>query len=392
MNILLIAYYFKPANVIGSKRWTEFYNLSRNDDSISFTVLTANWEGKKSNTKNIHYLGEVQTFSPKPSFQKENNLKKLRHPTFFFRSIDRSSFSKWVNNCKAWVDKNPNQKYDIVISSYNPLSCISIGQYAKKKYKIPFVLDLRDLISIQGQKIQLPIINFIDRYIDKVITKSVDSFITVSPTCKVKAEDFYKKKTFLIFNGYDRLNVSKTYESCQSKKDINILYTGTLGPNRSPLKILELLNTFNRSSNNKSITVNFASKDDPNDFLKSIKLEHLKVEWLGYLDPKQLIEQKNKTDILLLLEDQSAKGNENLTGKLFEYIESGKPVLVSCHVDSDIGVVLKDINIGRIVNDMESLYDFMQMDFEPNSVNREKYSRENQYLKLKECISYLINK
>lgn len=392
MNILLIAYYFKPANVIGSKRWTEFYNLSIKDNSLNFTVLTANWEGEKSNTGNIHYLGEVQRFNPRSSFQKENSIKKLLHPTFFFRSIDRSSFSKWINSCKAWIDKNDNEKFDIVISSYNPLSCISIGQYAKKIYKIPSVLDLRDLISIQGQKIRLPLVDFIDRYIDKFATKSVDSFITVSPTCKVKAEDFYKKETFLIFNGFDRLNVSKAFGNSPSKKDINILYTGTLGLNRSPLKILELLNTFNSSSYYKSITINFASKDDPNDFLKNIKLEHLKVKWLGYLEPKQLIDQKDRADILLLLEDQSPKGNENLTGKLFEYIETGKPVLASCHVDSDIGLVLRDINLGSIVNDMESLYNFMQLDFKPNSVNREKYSRVNQYLKLKECINYLINK
>ena len=47
MKILVITYYFSPSSIIGAKRWTDFYNLSRTDKDLDLTILKSNPKGDK---------------------------------------------------------------------------------------------------------------------------------------------------------------------------------------------------------------------------------------------------------------------------------------------------------------------------------------------------------
>lgn len=53
---------------------------------------------------------------------------------------------------KTWISINRDKKFDYIISSYGPVASIVAGSYAKKVFNVPLIVDLRDLISIQGQK------------------------------------------------------------------------------------------------------------------------------------------------------------------------------------------------------------------------------------------------
>ena len=153
MNILLITFRFSPCNAIGAKRWSEFYKLSLKDPDINLTILTANWLGKKIKDKNIYYLGDAIQYKPgKSSVKKTTLFDILRYPPKAFRSIDKSLLSSWYRATKKWLIENKDKNFDIIISSYWPAGSIYLGNKAKKIFKLPLFLDLRDLISIQGQK------------------------------------------------------------------------------------------------------------------------------------------------------------------------------------------------------------------------------------------------
>ncbi len=179
---MLITYYFPPCGAIGSKRWGEFFDISRGNNNISFSVLTTNWKGEKQENENIHYLGDELQYTPSTSINKEYSaLDILLHPTIAIRSVDRSLFSQWLKDVKKWIDTNRDKKFDYIISSYGPVASVTAGSYAKKVFKVPLIIDLRDLISIQGQKKKIFGFNFFDECFDKFITK--DAFLTVSETC-----------------------------------------------------------------------------------------------------------------------------------------------------------------------------------------------------------------
>ncbi len=384
MKILLITYYFSPCGAIGAKRWNGFFNLSKDTKDIDFTVLTANWKGKKVNESNINYLGEEIEYQAPKSINKEYSFgDTIKHPSIMIRSIDRSIFSQWKSEVINWINLNKNLKFDLVISSFGPSLCIYLGNYAKKIYKVPYVLDLRDLVSIQGQKKKLPFFHYIDKKIDRFLTRNVDLFLTVSPTCKDKAINFYNKKVDIIYNGLeDPLKYSEKEIGIElDKKSINIFYSGTLGTTRNPYKIIKIINEYLYHNQNIKVNIIFASQDNPYEFLIEKEL-FVDIEWVGYISKEKVIEYRNKCDALLLLEDLSEEGNENLTGKLFEYLSSTKPIVVSCNKKSDIVRLINETNSGFLI---ENINDFEVFLNDKKFLNIEKineYSREFQFKKL----------
>ncbi len=388
MKVLLITYWFPPAKAIGAKRWGEFYKLSQEDNEIDITVLTANWQGHDASDKHIVYVGEEVHSKPFFSINKPiGYVEMLKHPSLMIRSLDRSLQSDWYKASKIWLDNNAKSSYDLVISSFGPISSVLLGNHAKKIFNTPHVVDLRDLVSIQGQKNRFPMVNFLDKQIDKFIMREVNEFLVVSPTGHKKASEFYKRKVTTIYNGLQyKIEEKEINLTVKNRENIEILYMGTLGINRNPYTILALLNEYAKEHDKVNITVKFASQDDPFNFIGKEIIEHIEVLWLGYLGVEELEEEKEKSNIFLLLEDLTPKGNENLTGKIFEYLYSQKPIMLSCHRGSDIVKLLNETSAGSLVERIGDVNSFV---LEERYLEVEKcnyYTRENQYKLLKETI------
>tara|TARA_B110000971_G_scaffold162064_1_gene165626 strand:+ start:7401 stop:8600 length:1200 start_codon:yes stop_codon:yes gene_type:complete len=394
LKILIITYYFSPSSIIGAKRWTDFYNLSKKNKDLDLTVLTSNSNGKKVLTDNIHYIGKEHSFHGGNSFQKKSSLLDIfRHPSLFIRSLDRSIFIPWVKKCENWINLNNKNEYDLIISSYGPTASVIVGNYAKKVFNVPFVLDLRDLISIQGQKTRLPILHQLDRLFDRFLTRNVDQFLTVSHKCNAKAKAFYNKEASLIYNGFvNELNLVNSDLSIKNKQELKILYMGTLGKNRNPQYIVRILNQYTQKNPTVKISLSFASRDNPMDFIKEEDHSNIEINILGYLSKEELSLEKEKSNVFLLLEDHTSKGDENLTGKIYEYLEEEKPILVSCSNTSDIGKIVKATNTGSIVSSITELESFIHSKRMRDNEECKKYSRVNQYHELKKTLNLLLNK
>ena len=381
MKILLISYWFPPADAIGAKRWGEFYALSKEDTDIDITVLTANWHTRYREDKKIHYIGNEIIFSSfKPQNKKISYLDILRHPSLTIRSIDPSIVSSWYKESKMWIDDNQKEAYDVVVSSFGPIASVLLGNYAKKRYRIPHIVDLRDLISIQRQKKRLPILNFLDNQLDKFIMKDVDRILVVSPTGNKKASRFYHKEAITVYNGLqNKIEKEEVNLSISNSQSINILYMGTLGAYRNPSKILEVFNAYVQEHQNCVLSIKFASRDNPFDFLNQESIGSINVTWLGYLSQEKLKIEKKSCDIYLVLEDSRKEGNENLTGKIFEYLHGTKPIVVSCHKDSDIVTLLQETNAGRLIGTVDDFEKFLKEKRSLNVTRCNQYTRENQY-------------
>ena len=50
---------------------------------------------------------------------------------------------------------------------------------------------------------------------------------------------------------------------------------------------------------------------------------------------------------------------ENLTGKIFEYISLKKPILASCHKNSDIVKLLEKTKAGALISNENNFKDFI---------------------------------
>ena len=383
MKILLISYWFPPSRAIGAKRWGEFYELSKNDKDLDITVLTVNWNGAINNDHGINFIGDKVDYKTSKSIHSDGFINTLKHPTLMLRSVDRSLLTSWYKEGKQWIESS-NDNFDLIVSSFGPIGSVLLGSYAKNKYKAPYIIDLRDLISIQGQKKKIPFVNMIDKTLDKYLTRKADSFFVVSPTGNKKAANFYDKDVVTIFNGLsNKISDNSVDLSIRNVNKINILYAGGLSLNRDPVPILKILNAYARKSD-ISITVRFATPDEIFQFINKDEFQNIQIKYLGYLSKDELRVEMDNSDALLVLEDQRKKGNENLTGKIFEYLHAKKPIIASCNKASDIAYLLKNLNAGSLIKNEDDLIRFIN---EKRALDISKcnfYSRENQYKLMKE--------
>lgn len=393
-NILLISYYFEPCQAIGAKRWSEFFTLFNQDEEYTITVLTANWKGIKVQDPSVHYIGDEIEFKPFKSINKQFTfLDTIKHPSIYFKSIDKMMLKdSWLIHAKEWVDAHKSEQFDIIIASFTPINAIRLGTYAKNIYKCKYFVDMRDMMSLQGQKVKIPLLHYIDNCVDKYWLKSADGIFTVGPTICEKASTFYKKPVHLIYNafmGNQYIPHVQRNEFNKTKK-IVFSYLGTMGNKRNPRQLIEWIERFFTNHKEYKAEINFASQDNPHDFIQDLEINSIEIHWLGYLKKQEISQLKLDTDIFLLLEDTHENGKENVTGKVFEYLVEQKPVIAFCHPDSDIKNILSNSGVGKIMSSYEECENFLLTIFENKfEIDHQRilqFSRENQFEFLKKLL------
>ncbi len=355
MKILLISYYFSPSRAIGAQRWS-LLSEELKTKGCEVTILSGNWKGKKM--PGVEYLGPELNYLPPISIVNDSYFDKIKHPSEFFRSISYDVLRRpnWVDTCNNWFDENREIKFDFIIASFSPTTSLISGNNAKKYWPdAKLIFDFRDLISIQGQKIKLPFLHKLDQFCDKYLTRNMDGFITIGETTFSKASTFYNKPGLMCYNGIVGQPDFVPVEI--NKRKINISYFGTLSRFRNPWDIAKLLNNF-KKKHNIEIKLNIFSKDDPNRYKISNHNDNLEVEYRGFVGGAELQKALDATDVFLVLENLHSNGNENVTGKIFEYLSYNKPIMAHCNKDSDIGNILKMTNSGKIVTNFKEIRTF----------------------------------
>jgi glycosyltransferase involved in cell wall biosynthesis len=88
----------------------------------------------------------------------------------------------------------------------------------------------------------------------------------------------------------------------------------------------------------------------------------VEVEWTGYLPHLEAVAEMRSADVLLLsTEPQDAEAG-HITGKLYEYLASGVPVLGLGAPDGDAAALLAEAGAGRMLarDDAEGALDFLR--------------------------------
>lgn len=379
-KILLIAYYFPPSKSVGAKRTISLYNTFI-DAGYDVDVLSNNWKGDK--IPGIRYIGSQEGMQ----VPKNTNQKKLINIDPYFRSIDRSIFSSFFKILfLEYLKKNKTQKkYDIIIASYRPSCAIMLGILLSRKYKAKLFLDLRDLISNMGHKEKIKIVDWLDKMIDKTMVRFADKVITVTPTCKLKAEKLYNRHVELIMNGIDSKVNSVNFNQGKISNDIIIFYSGSIGNTRKLDRICSFIKSYDKNSRIRLVV---ASGTNPMLFGGDPNI----VEWVGYLSHSEVMDWQNRANYLLLLEGRTEAAIENVPAKLFEYLSARKPILADCHPDSDSVLILTETRSGRSIDTFNAFVETIETSWFDINVDLNKYTREyqnNKYLELiNEEISY----
>ena len=254
------------------------------------------------------------------------------------------------------------KKYNIkkVYTTSTPYSAHLLGLYIKNKLPdIKLVVDFRDewtnnpyILDKPYNKIRMGI----ERRMERKVLNTADFIIANTPVMKdnfLKNNNMEDEKFYVIPNGYDEEDFLGYDKKSVKNKKFTMVYTGSLYGRRKPDTFFEALKQLleeNKIDRNKICVklIGNYHNDKLQTLIDSYNLTK-QIEILGYVSHDVCIKYQMECDSLVLIEGSGRGGNAFYTGKIFEYMNTGKPVLALLP-DGVAADLIREANIGLVAN------------------------------------------
>lgn len=431
-KVLIITYYWPPSGGSGVQRWVYFARHLRElgfepivitvDETKasykfideSFGNLVKEVEVHKTDTFEVLKLyskimgGDERKFIPqgfagekKPGFFQR--VSRFVRGNFFIPDA-RVGWVKYARAKAAEIIKAEGIK--TVITTGPPHSTHLVGLYLKKKLNINWFADLRDPwteIYYNELLFQTDYAKNVNKRLEKKVLETANRVTTVGPTLAsllaAKLQPAAQAKVNVLYNGYDSDKMAGLPAYQQSKKFI-ISFIGILSDSQPINAFVEGLKMFFIQVPDALANVEFQSAGEMSTGIEQDLLEALpqaQIVRLGYLPHQQALAQMSASDLLFNSLAETPDSKLLISGKLMEYLASGRPVLCLGDTGGDAANLLNKFERSAIFSRTEAekiaafikdIYLLWQKN-ENGSITRpgiEEYSRRAVTRKLAELI------
>jgi hypothetical protein len=331
--VLIFAYSFPPKNEIGGARPSRFSKyLSR----LGYTcrVFTAADQVGR-NDPNTKYVPDPFVTHPQRSlsWHIERAARKL-----FLPADEGTRWSYEASRAaRACIRAHPGARVTI-LSSFPPFGSHLAGWLLARTNGSPWIADFRDplALTIKGHyRIPLPRL-----WLQHVVMQRAEAVITNTDSALVRWQEKFpssRNKFHLIWNGFDpeeRINPLPVLS-----RDYKILsHVGELYSGRTAAPILESIGRLIRMNRlpARRVRVRLIGPVQSDCLPSPEFIDRAKAQgWLELVNNKiphqQAIGVEQTSDALLLLQPHSM---DQVPGKLFEYLQIGRPILASVQPNS----------------------------------------------------------
>lgn len=372
-KVLIITYYWPPGGGAGVQRWLKFakYLPLHGWEPVILTVdpESATYPVSDTSLENDIPASVKVVKTPAHDLFRLLAKDKSRIPSAgFARGADNSAGRKLLRFVRGnffipdprrgWnsfafrkaCELIRNEAINAIITTSPPHSTQLIGLRLKRKFpSIKWIADLRDPwtdIYYYNQFYQLWPSRTIDACYEKSVLRSADTIITVGKSLK---ELFDKKvpgiadKTEIIHNGFD----PEDFIGITSRKPdiLTISYIGTLSdayPVSGLLGALKIL-----LKNGRDFRLRFVgSVTNRQTSLIKTSIGKERTEFIRYVNHKEAVKYMLGSSILLLIIPDHPGNKCIITGKIFEYLSAGRPVLCLGPPEGDAAEILRETGHG----------------------------------------------
>ncbi|HEX9653125.1 MAG TPA: glycosyltransferase family 4 protein [bacterium] len=362
-KVLIVTYYFPPAGGAGVQRTLKFVKYLR-DFGWEPVVLTA---------RNADY----PAYDPSLEAEIPEGVKVYRsgifEPYWFYRKLtgrgaDESTdiatltldnarqrklgerVSEWVRAAVFVPDARigwyafanrvgkrvaEKEKIDVILSSAPPYTTHLIGLRLHRATGLPWVADFRDswIGWVSAPQWRPKLSRALEWRMERAVLQKADTIITVSRGVE---DDLLGRHPQLrdgrwrfLPNGYDAADFHGVTPAPRGNK-IVITYAGSMYGARNPEYLLQALELLQKDQPQvvDRLRVRLVGRigEPIAARMRSSSVYHI-FEMVPYVTHRESLSYLLGSDVLLLIIDDAPASSGILTGKLYEYIGAGKPIL-----------------------------------------------------------------
>jgi len=416
-RVLIITYYWPPSGGAGVQRWLKFSKYLRDfgwepviytpknpeapavdhslesDIPAGITIIKRpiiepymaykSFVGmKKSDKVNAGFLKEKE----KPGLAED--IAVWLRGNFFIP--DARCF--WIRPSARflikYLAKNP---VDAIVSTGPPHSMHLVALKVHQKLHIPWLADFRDPWTGIDFYHQLKLTSLADRkhrMLEKKVLSEATAVTVVSRDMVDEFKTLVDRDYNLVTNGFDETDIAPLPLG-QLDEQFTISHIGSINASRNPTGLWRVLSSMVKSNQAfaAAMRIKLVGKVDI-EVLRDIEANGLTNNFvrIEYMPHREVMQEIQRSQVLLLLINNTPNAKGILTGKVFEYLGSGRPILSIGPEDGDAAEILNNTGAGKTADYTneakmqliigEYFSKFQKQALESNNASSAKFSRK----------------
>jgi glycosyltransferase involved in cell wall biosynthesis len=285
------------------------------------------------------------------------NRLRLREVNDFINYLIGETARFWQNSALRLARQILQQEeIDCLFSTYIPYASHQVAAKLKKETGLPWLADFRDPWS---QNIYLYPIYYgrwgerrrtKDRQVEQEVYNQADVITVVSNGMKrliLSGFNIPKHKVVVIPNGYEEQEFKEHFPHKQRPKQFKLVCTGLFYGGYNPTPVLKATELLVRE--NFDIEIEFIGRGGSwvkrSHYYRTLKDRITFTPYLNYEEYVKRLAEASAFFVSLPTEDHFS-----IPGKFYEFMRTGKPVLVVASPDSDIAQLVTETRCGVVVS------------------------------------------
>jgi glycosyltransferase involved in cell wall biosynthesis len=379
-QVLFLTYYWPPDGGGGVQRGTKFAKYLQHFgwEPIILTVAAGNPPHTDpsllrdvANIKNVY---RARSLEPHTLYKKLFSRKKEQkagtasspqgHPLADWIRLNLfipDSRIGWRRPAiKLGLDIIKRHQIQMIFSSAPPYTAHRIARQLHNQTGIPWVADFRDPWFenfTYNTQYRLPPVKWITRRMENNVLTSAQAIISVGAglnnLLQRKRPPSEANRFHVIPNGYDSDDI-KLIPAASGKNDaFTLAYYGTLYNDGFPSVFTEALQALCRDDKRfcKDLRIRLVGKTDEKTLaLFTHFLPTSQLTTCPYIPHEEMLQALQAPQVLLLFVSNVPHADIILTGKVFEYLPTGNPILAIAPPGGDLDRLLRETDRGRAYN------------------------------------------
>jgi len=243
---------------------------------------------------------------------------------------------------------------DLIYASGPPFSAFLIARLLARKYRAPWVAELRDRWSDDPYYPPVPWRRWIVAALERRLLTSAAALVTVSEPWAETYRRRYSQPVMAIYNGYNAADYSTAAPGAPDAGHVSIVYTGRIYPGRrDPSPLFEAM-ALTRHKDAVRVSFYGTVRSSVMPLAERHGVADL-VQVHSHVPHREAMEIQARADVLLLMQWDDPREQGNVPGKLFEYLAARRPILGLGLEDGVPASIIRQREAGFFSNDPHAI-------------------------------------